>query len=251
MSVAETSSPGPIGQIGLFLARKGRRVWSLNVTTKRALTPRMTRVTFSGHDLNEIEWKRGQDLVLELPQADGSIARRHYTIRDLDPMAKTLAIDFVLHGKSPAGDWLNRVQAGDSINAVGPRGHTHLREAAWHLFVGDETCIPGIVAMLEGLPAGAQATAFIEIADEAERQPITANVVWLSRGGAPAGPSHRLYDAVEAFQFPPGRGHAYIIGETSNVRAIRQRLIARGMSKDQTSAEGYWRPGRIGGHDHA
>ncbi|MEI9888448.1 MAG: SIP domain-containing protein [Rhizomicrobium sp.] len=65
------------------------------------------------------------------------------------------------------------------------------------------------------------------------------------------GPSRILHDAVEAFAFPPGHGHAYIIGETSNVRAIRQRLIARGLGKDRTSAEGYWRPGRIGGHDHA
>ena len=49
---------------------------------------------------------------------------------------------------------------------------------------------------------------------------------------------------------PKGRGHAIIIGETSNVRAQRQHLLAQGLGKDQIYAEGYWRPGRIGGHDH-
>jgi hypothetical protein len=26
--------------------------------------------------------------------------------------------------------------------------------------------------------------------------------------------------------------------------------LDRGMSRDQIYAEGYWRPGRVGGHDH-
>ncbi|MEI9888447.1 MAG: siderophore-interacting protein [Rhizomicrobium sp.] len=146
------------------------------------------RVVFEGTDLDELAWKRGQDLVLELPVA-GAVARRHYTIRSLDPKAKTLAIDFVLHdGPSAAGDWLRAVRPGDAIVAAGPRGHTYLHEADWHLFVGDETCIPAIFAMLEGLPRGEKAFAFLEIADDAERQPAPgdATVTWLPRNGAPA-----------------------------------------------------------------
>ena len=267
MSTVEPKSPGlpaeardsrakagALEQLALFLARKGRRVWRLTVTDKRLISPRMMRVTFKGADLDELIWKRGQDLVLELPMPGGAIARRHYTIRNLDSDAKTLAIDFVLHeGASASADWLKAVQTGDSITAAGPRGHTYLHEADWHLFIGDETCIPAIAAMIEGLPRGARAFAFIEIADDEERQSIggDAQLTWLTRGGAPAGPSRILYDAVESFALPQGHGHAYVIGETSNVRAIRQRLIARGFGKDRTCAEGYWRPGRVGGHDHA
>ncbi|HEY4943638.1 MAG TPA: siderophore-interacting protein [Rhizomicrobium sp.] len=253
MSLAETKSPNAISQLALFLGRKGRRVWRLHVTGKTQLTPHMLRVEFKGADLNELVWKRGQDLVLELPIGDGAIVRRHYTIRDHDPVARTLAIDFVLHGSSPAGDWARAARPGDSIAAAGPRGHTYIRDADWHLFTGDETCIPAIFAMLEGLAPGAKAFAFIEIADDGERQAVSgdAKIVWLPRGGAPAGPSRILFDAVEAFAFPPRHGHAYVIGETSNVRAIRQRLLERGLGKEQTCAEGYWRPGRIGGHDHA
>ena len=250
--VTEPKQPGPIEQIGLFLARKGRRVRRMTVLSKRAVTERMTRVTFFVADVNELDWKRGQDLVLEMPVC-GGIARRHYTIRDIDTAKRTLTIDFVQHGSSPAGEWVRNATEGSVLEAAGPRGHTYVRPADWHLFVGDETCIPGIAAMLEGLPPNTPAFAFIEIADDAERAsaPTDARIVWLSRNGTPPGPGRILYDAVEAFALPPGRGHAYVIGETSNVRAIRQRLIARGMAKDQTFAEGYWRPGRIGGHDHA
>ncbi len=251
MSIAENKPAGPLDRFGLFLARKGRRVWRLTVAARRLVTPRLLRVEFTVPDLEELEWKRGQDLVLELPQKDGGIARRHYTIRDI--AGDRLTIDFVRHGSSPAGDWARDAREGDVIEAAGPRGHTHLHPADWHLFVGDETCIPGIFAMLEGLPKGARAFAFLEIAEDGERQPFAgdARVVWLPRNGAPPGPSRILSDAVEAFALPPGRGHAYVIGETSNVRAIRQRLVARGLGKEQICAEGYWRPGRIGGHDHA
>ena len=173
MSLAETKSPGALEQLALFVARKGRRVWRLTVTDKRLVTPRMMRVAFKGADLDELIWKRGQDLVLELPLPGGVIARRHYTIRSLDPEAKMLTIDFVLHeGESASGDWLGTLQIGDSIAAAGPRGHTYLHEADWHLFIGDETCIPAIAAMIEGLPRGAKAFALLEIADEEERQSI-------------------------------------------------------------------------------
>jgi len=251
MSLSEAKQPGAFKRIGLYLHRKGRRVWRMTVVAKTALTPRMTRVVFSVPDVNELDWKRGQDLVLELPTGAG-VTRRHYTIRDIDVAKRTLAIDFVRHGHGASAEWLDNAAEGSAIDAIGPRGHTYLRPADWHLFVGDETAFPGILAMLEGLPAGERATAYIEIADDAERAyaPTDARIVWLSRNGAPPGPGRILSDAVEAFALPPGRGHAYVIGETSNVRAIRQRLVARGMGKDQIAAEGYWRPGRIGGHDH-
>lgn len=34
------------------------------------------------------------------------------------------------------------------------------------------------------------------------------------------------------------------------VGAQRRHLIARGLTRAQISPEGYWRPGRVGGHDH-
>jgi NADPH-dependent ferric siderophore reductase len=249
----EDSSTGIVSQFTTFLARKGRRAWPLTVVEKTTVSPHMARVRFAGPDLNELEYKPGQDLVLEIPHA-GDIARRHYTIRALDPAKRTLDIDFVLHGASPAGDWVTNAAAGDGLIAVGPRGHTSLRDADWHLFIGDETAIPGIFAMVETLPAGTRAQIFLEIHDDADAIALDAKAhvltEWVSRNGAPAVSGQKLYDRVEAFVFPEGEGQAYVIGQTATVRAIRQRLIVRGLAKGRIAAEGYWRPGRVGGHDH-
>jgi NADPH-dependent ferric siderophore reductase len=252
----QEQNTGLLESVGNFIARKGRRVWRLAVVSKTRIAPRMTRVSFVGPDLDELVWKRGQDVVLEIPQGDGGFARRHYTIRNHNAQSRTMDIDFVLHGDGASGPWLDDLKRSDEVNAVGPRGHTMINpNADWHLFTGDETCIPGIFAMIEGLPADTRAYAFIEVRDEGNKLPLTAEadarLIWLSRGGKDAAPSRIVFAAVEKFQFPQGRGHAYVIGETSNVRALRHRLLERGFARDQICAEGYWRPGRIGGHDHA
>jgi NADPH-dependent ferric siderophore reductase len=231
-----------------FVARKGRRVWPLTVLAKSRIAARMARVDFLGADLDEFVWTRGQDVVLEIPSPDG-IARRHYTVRRHDPIKRTLSIDFFLHGEGASGPWLDGLRVGDAVNAVGPRGHTYIREADWHLFVGDETCVPGIFAMLEELGAATPAYAFLEVGSETDRVafdalPKTA-ITWIKRTG------NALCDAVENFPLPKGDGFAYVIGETAKVRAIRHRLLERGIARNRIAAEGYWRPGRIGGHDHA
>lgn len=246
----QDQNTGILESAALYLARKGRRAWPLAVTAKAAIAPRMVRVSFSGSDLYEFKWTRGQDVVLELPRADGGLSRRHYTVRDHDAAAKTMDIDFVLHGEGVSAEWLDALQTGDRVMAIGPRGHTYVLDADWHLFSGDETCIPGIFAMIEGLPMNAKAFAFLEVDSEADILPLAvdAKLNWLFRRGA--APSRIMLDAVESFALPKGEGFAYVIGETGNVRAVRHRLIERGIPRERIAAEGYWRPGRIGGHDH-
>jgi NADPH-dependent ferric siderophore reductase len=228
----------------------GRTVqsWPLVLQEVRTVTPLVRRLRFRGRGLDEMAWTPGQDLVLNLPQAP----RRHYTIRAL--REGLLDIDFVLHGHGAAAGWAAQAQPGAQIEAMGPRGRTRLDPAAaWTLFVGDETCIPAIFAMAEALPAGARAFAFIEIESEAERQEVTTaarlELEWVVRGG-PAQPSRLLLDRLRTFQPPPGEGHACVIGETSGVRVQRHFLLEQGWRREQITAEGYWRPGRIGGHDH-
>jgi NADPH-dependent ferric siderophore reductase len=230
-----------------FVARKGRRVWPLTVLAKSRIAPRMTRVEFLGSDLDEFVWTRGQDVVLELPAPDG-IARRHYTVRAHEPVKRTLSIDFFLHGQGVSGPWLDGLRIGDAVNAVGPRGHTFVRDADWHLFVGDETCIPAIFAMLEELSGAAPTYVFLETENVSDRMPLDAPagtaITWVSRTDT------ALHDAVESFALSQGEGFAYVIGETAKVRAIRHRLLERGIARNRIAAEGYWRPGRVGGHDH-
>ncbi len=244
------------GLVGRPPRRPPGRLWPLTVVETAEITPHMRRVIFTGDTLGELDHKPAQDIVLIIPQPNGEPARRHYTIRWHDKAAKRLAIDFVLHdATSPAMRWVLRAKPGDKIEAQGPRGRTVINpEADWHLFTGDETCLPGIFAMLESLPADAHACAFLEVENEGEAQKLNpkadVKLEWIFRGGAAKPASAALIERLKSFQFPPGTGQAYVIGETSTVRAQRQGLIARGFDKARIAAEGYWRPGRQGGHDH-
>jgi NADPH-dependent ferric siderophore reductase len=224
------------------------RLWRLSVRETEAVTPRTRRLKFAAPDLADLAWKPGQNLVLNLPDAP----RRHYTIRAIRD--GLLSIDFVLHGHGAAANWAEGAKPGDRVEALGPRGRTRLAEDAdWHLFVGDETCIPGIFAMIEALPKGARAFAVLEVETEDEQQNVATEadltIDWVVRGG-PARPNELLLHRLKTFQAPPGDGHAYVIGETSGVRAERHYLLEQGWPKERITAEGYWRPGRVGGHDH-
>lgn len=239
----------------ILAARRGRE-WSLQVVSARDITPKMRRVQLTGDALAEFNPRPGQELVLNILQGNGETARRHYTIRRFDPAAKLIDIDFVLHGhRTPGVGWSLEAQPGDKLTVNGPRGRIAIApDADWHLFTGDETALPAIFAMAEALPADAKAFIFLELTDANDKQKLTTNakvlLEWLLRGSTPPGPSAIMAGAVAAFSLPPGKGHAYILGETSNVRAQRHALLARGMTREQIYAEGYWRPGRIGGHDH-
>jgi NADPH-dependent ferric siderophore reductase len=247
--------PGLLFGLAGVMRRPPLRAWNLTVVGRAQVTPRMLRVSFAAPALAVEPWRPGQDLVLSLPQKDGSMARRHYTIRDIDPATGRVDIDFVLHGDSPAGRWARAAERSHAIEAQGPRGRTILAaDVEHHLFLGDETCMPAIFAMVESMPVGASATALIEIANPDEAQTLSTRadvqIEWLAREGAAPGPNSLLLDRLQALNPSPASTHAYVIGETSNVRAQRHYLLAHGFDKARITAEGYWRPGRVGGHDH-
>ena len=238
-----------------WLRRRRGVVRRMAVVGQAPVTERMTRVSLVSEDREDFHWIPGQDMVLELPLPGGETARRHYTIRHFDEAEQRIDIDFVLHGDGASARWLDRVRIGDRLIATGPRGHvTAAPGVDIHLFLGDETCIPAIAAMAAGLRPSARALALIEVRDEADEQPLASpadlTLGWLYRRDAPAGSVHLLLKAAQGLTFNPLAAHAYVIGEASQVRAVRHHLIDRGLPKTRISAEGYWRPGRIGGHDH-
>jgi NADPH-dependent ferric siderophore reductase len=237
------------------LERRRGRPWTLSVAGSERVAPHMHRVRLTAASLDGFEPKPAQEIVLQIPEAGGEPARRHYTIRSFDPASRLIDVDFVLHGHgTPGENWAVAARPGQAIEIRGPRGRIALQPSAdWHLFVGDETAMPAILALLEALPQAAEAKAFIEVGADADRMAPTRHggaIAWLTRNGASAKPSSLLADAVAAFALPTGRGYAIVLGETSGVRAIRHALIARGLTRQQIYSEGYWRPDRVGGHDH-
>lgn len=239
------------------------RQWEFTVVAVADTPVNMRRVTFTAPDITEFTYKPGQAVVMMLPTGHGEFGRRDYTIRSFNKEKGLLDVDFFMHGTgthlTPGPAFAYNAKAGDKITVRGPRGGASFREDAdWHLITGDECCIPAIFHILETMPAKAQMHVLIEIDDAFSqialntiREGLSATqITWLHRGEQKAGPSDLMARAVAGYHLPHGRGHAILIGETSNVRKQRQNLLSRGLTREQIASEGYWRPGRIGGHDH-
>jgi NADPH-dependent ferric siderophore reductase len=226
------------------------KLWHLEVIESEPLSPNLQRVVLTASDLNGLRYIAGQDLMLRVPQSQERVVNRRYTIRSFDAARSAVAMDVSLHGLGPGTDWIRAAKVGDRIDAIGPRGKITLRmDADWHLFVADETGMPGALAMIEALPSTSTATALLEIdgpADEQEpdvSQGQRADLQWLHRVGLSApGDTSLFLEALADVPLPVG-GHAYIAAEAGVVRILQRHLAERGFENDQISAKAYWRRG--------
>lgn len=177
---------------------------------------------------------------------------RTYTLRWVDPGAKELAIDFVVHGdESLAGPWAANARPGETLTFTGPGGaYNPNPEADWYLFAGDEAALPAIAASIEALPPTAVGLAFLEVGAEADIQPLNApaglEVRWLVRGEVPAGSSTLLVDAVAGAEWPAGTVDVFAHGERGYMKSLREVFFKqRGLERRQVSLSGYWAQGRV------
>jgi NADPH-dependent ferric siderophore reductase len=245
--VVRAALDDPFAQLTGPLA--GTRKLGFEVVDSARLTPHMQRIRLTAPELDGFRFDPGQDVML-LVGADGNRpVRRRYTVRALDPGRRLLTIDVVLHGAGPGERWVRAAAAGDRIEGIGPRGKiTTSLTADWHLFIGDESALPAIFAMTESLPGDSVATVVLEIPEQADEQellsPARTRVSWLHRLGAPAGDPAALVAEASEVELPPGRGHAYLLGEARVVLALREVLSRRGLRPDQMSPKAYWGRGR-------
>jgi NADPH-dependent ferric siderophore reductase len=237
-----------VGQAGSPLADAA--LWSLIVVGVTSITDDYRRVTFTGPGLERLSFRPGQDLMMRIPEADQGTTNRRYTIRAVDAPAGTVTVDMVVHGDGPGARWAAAAAPGDTLDAIGPRGKVVLDESAdWHLFIGDETALPGMSIMAESLALGVRGLMVIELPRHVRGHDplLTAgqdvSITWIERGHADPGEPARLVAVVEQLSLPGGRGHAYVAGEMKVVRGISVTLAARGLQRSAMDAKGYWRQG--------
>lgn len=238
-----------------------------DVIRVESITPRMRRITLGGEGL--LPLTIGNRLPADaiklyipppgragfkpefgvLPSEDNLFYIRAYTIRRFQSEPLELDIDIFLHGDTPGSRWARSVQPGEQIGFVGPRHDDPRHDAGdWLLYIGDETAIPAISAIVEQLPANKHAYLFIEVTDETDEVPISSQasltITWVHRKDTPAGQSDLLAQAVRNFESPAGKPHVWIAGETGTIRNIRGHLQKdRGLKREDIHASGYWRYG--------
>jgi NADPH-dependent ferric siderophore reductase len=221
----------------------------LEVVQARQLTPAMRRLVLTAPELAGLAYQPGQDLMLMVGTQDGRPVRRRYTIRALDSRQRLVTLDVVRHASGAGERWVAAAAPGDRVEAIGPRGKVFLApDAAWHLFIGDESALPAFFTMAGALPAGRRALLILEVPSRQDEQALvtgaSADVSWLHRAGRPAGDPAALAAAAAAVALPAGSGHAYLAGEARAVLALREALAARGLAPQQVSPKAYWGRGR-------
>ena len=227
-----------------------KRRTTLTVLGSERLSPNMVRVRLGGPGFDEFVPSEFTDSYVKLVFVhDGHEVMRTYTVRSVDPAAKEIAIDFVVHGdEGIAGPWAESVQPGVTIDLLGPGGaYAPRTDADWHLLAGDEAALPAISAALVALPDDAVGKAFVEIQGPGGeldlRRPHGIELVWLHRNGDAESP---LSGAVRGAEWLPGQVHVFIHGEAQTVMQDLRRYIRREreVSAEWASISGYWRNGR-------
>lgn len=265
-----TISPNPTGHGRGRAPRHPPELWRVPVLRTERVTSRTVRVTVAGDALVTFPGGGGDQHVvlyfyepgaavpepLTLTSARVGFARarpamRSYTVRRFDPAARELDLDFVLHsGHGAASAWAADARPGDPLILVGPSpAHVPDPDVADHLFVGDETALPAVAALLAELPPGARAAVVCEVEDATERQPLPSaadvDVTWLHRDGRPAGEVGPLVAAVAERALPDGVS-VWVAGERGAMAALRTHLAGRGLPRARVRTTTYWRLGHEG-----
>ena len=185
---------------------------------------------------------------------DDMPVQRTYTVRSVDFEARTLAIDFVVHGdEGIAGPWAAAAVPGDRLCFSGPGGQYAPSTAdVDYLFIGDDSAIPAIAAALEALPSTARGLALIEVESGANEVSLSApagvDLRWIRRrsdDGARADYGMALVAAVQALAPPTKAVDVFAHGEREAMKDLRRILNTEwGLDRRSMSLSAYWAKGR-------
>lgn len=192
------------------------RAYPVQVVRAVRLSPHFVRLTFGAPQLAEFGYAgNDQRVKVLLPQPGRSLAdlptgedwylrcrqlpdhvrptMRTYTVRAFRPQDHEVDVDFVLHGMNdddqpgPLSMWAATAGPGDEVALLGPDrpGSGRLWGAEWNpppatgrvLIAGDETAVPAMGAILEGMPAHLSGVVLAEV-------PTIADIpAWHTRPG--------------------------------------------------------------------
>ena len=225
----------------------------LTVLSTAQVSPNMRRIVLGGAGLSGFPaGQQGGYVKLRLPQADGKVAVRTYTISGQREDA--LDVDFALHAQTasghagPATEWALSVQHGATIEVGGPGPAKPLPTGYdAYLLAGDMTALPAIAVNLAALPADARGHAVIEVMSDDDRldlpRPpgVTRDYLIASQPGLQP---QELAETLAARDWPQGSVYGWVACEFSAMKAMRSLLRdERGLGPDELYISSYWKSG--------
>ncbi|MFC4334573.1 siderophore-interacting protein [Salininema proteolyticum] len=286
-------------------------MFNVSVVGLRRLSPSFLRVTFGGDALRDfadngldqriklifpapeggyeglVEGERWYQALRRLPEPKRPTVRT-YTVRYARPEVAELDVDIVIHPpeshSGPALDWALNARIGDEIVVLGPNARydgVHggidfkAPQGSEVLVGGDETALPAIAAICEGLPEDAVGRVVVEVPDSLDigdlKAPTGVEITWIPRDGHPRGSSFvgTFCAAADELSIPQGDsqcaeididseilwelpdaearqpGYVWLAAEAGVVKQVRTVLRKeRGMDRNALALMGYWKDGR-------
>lgn len=234
-------------------ARLNTNALVCEVVASRPLSSSMHEIVLGGSAVT-LAGVPGNDVMVLVADESGSFVRRRYSVRDVDTDQNHLTLWVSTAHTGPGSAWAQNAALGDPIDVVGPRGQITLSAGAhWHLFAGDVTGLGGFYRMAQSIEAPGRAIFIVET--DATDDALTAHFdegigvtgIFVDRGGRAGDDPTGLLRGLAAFALPPEEGHAYLFGEFSVTKVLREALADRGLNDTQISRKAFWRMGRRNG----
>lgn len=249
------------------------RLHRTRVAGVRQLSPHLRRITLQADSLRDFRddgpdqrcklmLRRDTQPRLVLPDPEdwfGSWQRmprevqplmRTYTVRASRPHVGEVDIDIAVHGDhhpaGPGSRWGNAARAGDEVGLFGAYAEYEPAELPRHEVVaGDLSALPAIAAILDQLPAAADADVVVELADPADRVAIERDPIgvrWVQ--ARPQRPGAALVEAVRRLPSWPRSSYCWFAAEQATAASLRRVAVReRGTDPAQVMFMGYWRAG--------
>ncbi|GII20313.1 siderophore-interacting protein [Planomonospora parontospora] len=125
------------------------------------------------------------------------------------------------------------------------------REAAYHVFIGEETAGAAFGPMIRALDASAEVYGVLEGESPEHDLPLpgTRPLRRVHRHGGPAVASRVLLEAVAELDLPGNAGAAYVAGEARTCQMVRDFLVReRNWPRAAIRTKPFWAPGKRGLH---
>ena len=211
-------------------------------------SPGFVRITFAGDELADFVSDSFDDhlkFVFDTPQ--GETQRRDYTPRRFDRAARTVTVEFALHGHGPASDWARRAAPGQRAVLAGPRGSMIIPvDYDWHLLAGDATALPAMQRRLEELPAGTRAIIVAQV-PAPDRRLLSSRAELQLQWVADAS---ELLAALRALALPSGEGFVWSAGEAAEMARVRDLfLLDKRHPREALRVAAYWKRGASAFHE--
>ncbi len=243
--------------------REPPRLRVVEVRRTDPVTPFLVQVVVGGAELDGLDPglpgasvrllvpSAGADLVLPtwngteflLPDGSRPILRT-LTPRRVDPQARELTVEIVIHDGGPLSEWAATASPGDPAAVSGTgRGYAIDPDADAFLLVGDESAIPALSQLLEAIPADASVEVDREVGHRDAERELPAHPRATLRWH-PDGTGEALVDAVRHADLGPGT-RVWAAGEAATMQRIRRHLFEeRDVPRASAVVRGYWKRGR-------